>query len=141
MKQQKKEEENKQRTIYPLNWNPDQKERVIIPQEVIGATADEWLARKHLLEEKARVWIVGEANKERAIGNWSEADYAFFKKEMRTMEPTPLREVVEGDVVIEGKCEKGGYTVNYNIKDNEVIGASNHYSTCKKSEIDKELEN
>lgn len=121
-------EENKQRTIYPLDWNPDHKERIIIPQEAVGLGGSEWLARKHLLEEKARVWIVGEANKERAIGNWSEADYAFFKKEMRTIEPTPLRELMEGDMEISTRCEKGGYCLNYVIENGWVTGFSNHNS-------------
>jgi hypothetical protein len=129
MKQQQKGEEKKERVIFPLDWNPTQKEQIIIPQEVIGATADEWLARKSILTEKARVWIVGEANKERAEGNWGEEAYAFFKKEMRTMEPTPLRDLMEGDVVISTRCEKGGYCLNYVLQDGQVTGFSNHAST------------
>lgn len=122
-------EENKQRTIYPLDWNPDNKERIIIPQEAIGITADEHLARKSILTEKARLWAVSEANKERAAGIWSEEAYAFFKREIRQMEPTPLRELMEGDVVISTRCEKGGYTMNYVLHNNEVTGFSNHSSS------------
>lgn len=129
MKPQNKEEENKQRTVYPLGWNPDSTERIIIPQESIGLTGSEWIARKHLLEEKARVWIVGEANKEKAVGNWTEAEYIYFKKEMRTVELTPLREVREGDMVISTRCEKGGYSLNYLLDDGWITGFSNHSST------------
>lgn len=124
-----KQQEEDERVLYPLDWNPDSIERIIIPQEAVGITADEYLARKHILTEKARVWIVGEANKERAKGNWTDEQYAFFKREIRQMEPTPLRELREGDMELSTRCEKGGYCLNYVLQDGQVIGFSNHSST------------
>lgn len=123
------EEQIRERIIYPPDCRSDEKERIIIPQQAIGLTADDWLARKSILTEKARLWIVGEANKERAAGTWSEEQYAFFKREIRQMEPTPLRELMKGDVVISTRCEKGGYCHNYVLNNNEVTGFSNH-SSC-----------
>ncbi len=117
------------RSIWPLEWNPEGNERIIVGQEAIGLGGDEWLARKAILTEKARLWVVNEANKERAVGNWSEADYAFFKKEMRTMEPTPLRDIRKGDRIISTRCEKGGYSLNYLLDGGWITGFSNHSST------------
>lgn len=117
------------RTIWPLTWSPDTRPRPIIAQDALGLTADEILARKSILCDKARIWIVNEANQERLKSNWTDEEYLYFKNEIRIEDPTPLRDLKEGERSISTRCERGGYTHNYVLKDGWITGFSNHSST------------